>query len=143
MNQQYYFGEAKWVGAYECSIASGNRAVADPLNALDLKPTSRRRAYVLRGRFTAGVGARAMLNVLGLGFFQCYINGALINPDTFLPLSSDFEATNDPAGEVLAGHRIYVPQFDITPYLAVGENVIALHFGGGYKIRFKKMFFIC
>ena len=132
MDQKYYFGEAKWVGAYECSIASGKRAVADPLNALDLAPTSRRRAYVLRGRFTAAKGARASLNVLGLGFFQCYINGTLINPDTFLPLSSDFEATNDPVGEVLAGHRIYVPQFDITPYLLDGENVIALHFGGGW-----------
>lgn len=86
---------------------------------------------VLRGRFTVSQMRKVTLNVLGLGFFKCYINGKCINPDTFLPLSSDFEATCDPCEEVLSGHRIYVPGFDITTFVRPGENVIAVHFGGG------------
>ena len=87
---------------------------------------------VLRGRFTVETAEKVTLNLLGLGFFKCYINGICINPDTFLPLSSDFEAGADPVDEVLTGHRIYVPQFDITPFVKTGENVIAIHFGGGW-----------
>lgn len=69
---------------------------------------------------------------MGLGFFKCYINGKCINPDTFLPLSSDFEPTCDPKDEIVSGHRIYVPSFDITRFVKTGENVIAVHFGGGW-----------
>ena len=87
---------------------------------------------VLRGNFYVDNVECATLNVLGLGFFKCYINGILINPDTFLPLSSDYEGSNDPVDEVISGHRIYVPQFDITPYVKNGENVIAVHYGGGW-----------
>ncbi len=87
---------------------------------------------VLRGRFTVSQMRKVTLNVLGLGFFKCYINGKCINPDTFLPLSSDFEATCDPCEEVLSGHRVYVPGFDITTFVRPGENVIAVHFCGGW-----------
>ena len=72
------------------------------------------------------------LNVLGLGFFKCYINGKCINPDTFLPLSSDFEEGCDPIDEVISAHRIYVPQFDITSFVKRGKNTIAIHYGGGW-----------
>ncbi len=111
MTQEHFFGGAKWVGAEGRTKTSFT---------------------VLRGHFTARAGDTAMLNVLGLGFFKCYINGILINPDTFLPLSSDFEASADPNAEVLSGHRVYVPRFDVSPYLRDGDNVIALHFGGGW-----------
>ena len=117
MMQEYYFGNAKWVGAAD---------------------RSRGTFSVLRGRFYADAPKRVMLNAIGLGFFKCYINGVCINPDTFLPLSSDFEvgdegvATNAPAGQVLSGHRIYVPEFDITPFVTDGENVIAIQYGGGW-----------
>ncbi len=111
MTQQTFFHNAKWVGATH------------------REPTT---FSVLRGHFHVNTGEQISLNVLGLGFFKCYINGTCINPDTFLPLSSDFEASCDPAGEVLSGHRIYVPQFDIAPFVKAGDNVIALHFGGGW-----------
>ena len=87
---------------------------------------------VLRGHFTVNEIEKVTLNILGLGFFKCYINGICINPDTFLPLSSDFEAGCDPKDEVLSSHRIYVPQFDITSYVKKGDNVIVIHFGGGW-----------
>lgn len=87
---------------------------------------------VLRGHFQIEKADKVTLCALGLGFFRCYINGECINPDTFLPLASDYEASADPKDEVLSGHRIYVPQFDITPFVRDGDNVIAIHYGGGW-----------
>ena len=111
MTQDSFFQNAKWVGA----------------------PERRAKTFsVLRNCFTVGSVKKATLNVLGLGFFKCYINGECINPDTFLPLSSDFEASCDPVDEVLSGHRIYVPEFDITSLMKKGKNCIALHYGGGW-----------
>lgn len=111
MDQHYYFQHAKWVGA--------------PVRTPET-------FSVLRGRFRLEAVDQVMLRVLGLGFFKCYINGHCVNPDTFLPLSSDYEASCDPTGEVLSGHRIYVPRFDITPFVRPGDNVIAIHYGGGW-----------
>ena len=111
MTRSHFFRNAAWVGQAE---------------------RDRNTFSVLRGRFNAASAQRVTLNVLGLGFFKCYINGVCINPDTFLPLSSDFEAGADPVGEVLTAHRVYVPQFDITSYVREGENTIAIHFGGGW-----------
>lgn len=111
MNQNEFFNNAKWVGAKE--------RTPDTFS-------------VLKGTFLVESIKKASLNILGLGFFKCYINGTLINPDTFLPLSSDFENTCDPEGEVLSAHRIYVPQFDITEFVKLGENEIEIRFGGGW-----------
>lgn len=117
MKQEFYFANAKWVGAPERTASTFS---------------------VLRGHFRADSVSRASLHVLGLGFFKCYINGHCVNPDTFLPLSSEYEPGCDPEGEVLAGHRIYVPQFDITPLLRTGDNVIAIHYGGGwYTLKYR------
>ena len=111
MKQNYFFNDAKWVGA-------SNR--------------TDKTFSILRGCFSLDEITKATLNVLGLGFFKCYINGVCINPDTFLPLSSEYDVDADPEDEVLSGHRIYVPEFDITPYIKSGKNVIAIHFGGGW-----------
>ncbi len=119
MNRSYFFKNAAWVGL------------------ADRTPKS---FSVIRGRFDLCSVRRVTLNVLGLGFFKCYINGKCINPDTFLPLSSDFEASADPKDEVLAGHRVYVPSFDITPFTTHGENVIAIHFGGGWYTHRSRVF---
>ena len=119
MERSFFFKNAAWVG--------GAERAAD-------------RFTVLRGRFTISEIRRVTLNVLGLGFFKCYINGKCIDPDTFLPLSSDFEATCDPREEVLSGHRVYVPSFDITPFVTLGENVIAIHFGGGWYTHRSRTF---
>ncbi len=111
MTQQHFFKNAKWVGA--------------PERTPDL-------FSVIRGYFNVSDPESVSLNVLGLGFFKCYINGECINPHTFLPLSSDFENTCDPVDEVISHHRIYVPQFDITPFVREGKNSIAIHYGGGW-----------
>ena len=62
MQQNYFFKNAKWVGA------------ADPEET---------RFSILRGHFTASDASKVSLNVLGLGFFKCYINGTCVNPDSF------------------------------------------------------------
>ncbi|MBE6631931.1 MAG: hypothetical protein E7623_04440 [Ruminococcaceae bacterium] len=111
MTQEHFFQNAKWVG--------------------DSKRTSKTFS-VLRGQFYINAEDRVKLSVLGLGFFKCYINGCCINPDTFLPLSSDYEGSCDPTGEVLSGHRIYVPQFDLSSYVKEGDNVIDIYYGGGW-----------
>ena len=111
MTQEFFFKKAKWVGAPERTAETFS---------------------VLRSSFETNGVKKATLNVLGLGFFKCYINGKCINPDTFLPVSSDFENTCDPVDEVISGHRIYVPQFDVTEFLADGKNSLALHYGGGW-----------
>ena len=56
-----------------------------------------------------------------------------VSNDLFLPLSTDFEERkNYPVDEIISGHRIYVPEYDIASMLKDGENVLALHFGGGW-----------
>lgn len=119
MKQAYFFQSARWVGA--------PGRTADSF-------------CVLRGHFHVESVQKAMLNVIGLGFFKCYINGHCINPDTFLPLSSEYEPGCDPVDEVLSGYRIYVPQFDITPFVHSGDNVIAIHYGGGWYTFEKRVF---
>ena len=119
MKQKHFFGNAKWMEARDCA---------------------KKQFSILRGHFTADRESKVSLNVLGLGFFKCYINGILINPDTFLPLSSDYEASCDPPNENLSGHRVYVPQFDVSRFINDGDNVIAIHFGGGWYTAPRRSF---
>ena len=119
MNQEFYFKHAKWIGAKERN--------ADTFS-------------IIRGKFFVEKFDKVSLNVLGLGFFKCYINGVCINPDTFLPLSSEYEASCDPKDEVMTGHRVYVPQFDITKYVKEGENVIAMQYGSGWYLHHSRAF---
>ena len=119
MEKSFFFKNAVWVGK---------------------KVRDEKTFTVIRGRFTISEIKKVTINVLGLGFFKCYINGICINPDTFLPLSSDYEPSCDPCDEVLSGHRIYVPSFDITQYVTQGENVIAIHFGGGWYTHRERVF---
>ena len=119
MEKSYFFKHAAWVG----------KAERDPQTL-----------SVLRGHFNVHDIEKVTLNVLGLGLFKCYINGTCVNPDTFLPLASDYEASCDPPEEVLAGHRIYVPTFDITQLVRPGDNTIAIHFGSGWYTHFYRLF---
>ncbi len=112
MNCREVFSSAKWLGADEYS--------EDKL-------------FILRGSFSVEKVKKATLRVIGLGFFHCFINGKRVGNDLFLPLNTDFEKRdNFPFNEVISGHRVYVPEYDITSMLNDGVNVIAVHFGGGW-----------
>ncbi len=117
MNMEHFFKDAQWV------------------TKADITPEA---FCVVRGHFDAEDAKKVTLNVIGLGFFKCYINGKCINPDTFLPLSSEYEAGCDPKDEILSNRRIYVPQFDITHFVQPHDNIIDIHFGGGwYTLPFR------
>ncbi|MBQ6824213.1 MAG: family 78 glycoside hydrolase catalytic domain [Clostridia bacterium] len=119
MDQQYYFKHAKWMSAAERK-AEG--------------------FYVLQSVFSVEKAEQALLRVLGLGFFKCYINGVCVNPDTFLPLSSEFEAGHEPEGEVFTANRVYVPEFEVGALLREGENLLEIVFGGGWYTFDKRCF---
>lgn len=112
MTQKEIFGAAEWIGSdnYE-----------------------KEKIFIVRSKFNAAKVKKAVIRVIGLGFFNCYINGQRISDDLFLPLTTDFEKReNFPTGEIISGHRIYVPEYDITNLLKDGENTVAIHFGGGW-----------
>ena len=113
MKQQNMFGEARWIGHRAADKTKG---------------------YILRAHVTVPKGIKkATLRVLGMGVFYAYINGARVGDDLFLPLCSDYEAReNHPMGETVTGHRVYVPQYEVGSLLHEGDNVLALHFGGGW-----------
>ena len=115
MDPASVFASAKWVG---------------PPEPADVP------VYILRGSFSVGTVKKAVLRVVGLGFFECFINGVRVSEDRFLPLVTDYEPRADyPAGETLAGHRILVPEYDVSSYLCAGENRVVIHFGGGWYDR--------
>ena len=73
---------------------------------------------ILRGHFFVKNVNKAVLRVLGLGFFHCYLNGKDVTADEFLPLATDYVGhENYPVDEELTGHRIYVPEYDVTDLL--------------------------
>ena len=109
------FGSAIWVGARPDS--EGNIPLYQ----------------ILRSRFSLPSVKKATLRIVGMGFFHCYLNGKRVSEDYFIPLSTDYEPReNYPIGETLSGHRLYVPEFDVTDMLASGDNTLAVHFGGGW-----------
>lgn len=112
MKQQEVFSSAKWLAP---------------------RDYAGEQIFILRGNFSVDKVKYATLRVIGLGFFHCFINGERVGNDLFLPLSTDYEARNNyPIDEKISGHRIYVPEYDVTSMLRDGENVIAIHFGGGW-----------
>jgi len=122
MRQSDFFGKARW-------IAPGAYVTPDPRNP---DPEGTPHFPVMRRHFNGSGVKKATLYVLGLGFFRAYINGEAVSEDRFLPLSSDYEPRPIPVEEKLYGHRIYVPSFDVTGLLRSGENLLAVHFGGGW-----------
>ncbi len=123
MQQYEMFGAAKWVCAGEYVMPTAKQPDDSGLPHFPL----------LRSRFCVDGVQNAELRVVGLGFFHCYINGKEITEDAFLPLNSDYAPRkNYLPQEELAGHRLYVPSYDVTDLLQEGENLLALQFGGGW-----------
>ena len=111
MKQSEIFGAAKWISASVDNVAGG---------------------FVVRRGFELKGGERAMLSVIGLGTFVCYMNGKRVGNDLFLPLNSEYEKCDFPVGEELTGYNIYASKYDVTEYLAEGKNALALHIGSGW-----------
>lgn len=126
MKQSEIFADAKWICAGEYSHEGASKLDEGGIPHFP----------VIRSHFDLKKVKKATLYVIGLGFFYCYINGKRISEDAFLPLYTDYEPKADyPKDEVVTGHRIYVPHYDVTDLLREGENVLAIHYGGGWYVR--------
>ncbi|MBQ9922234.1 MAG: family 78 glycoside hydrolase catalytic domain, partial [Clostridia bacterium] len=126
MKQNEIFADAKWICAGEYSHEGASKADERGVPHFP----------IIRSHFDLKKVKKATLYVIGLGFFYCYINGKRISEDAFLPLYTDYEPKDDyPKDEVVTGHRIYVPHYDVTDLLTEGENVLAIHYGGGWYVR--------
>ena len=122
MTQREMFGEAVWLTADEFPRVELERSETShfPIlrSEIDLPPVKITKAY---------------LRVVGLGYFYCCLNGTRVSEDEYMPLYSDFEPRKDyPPEETLTGHRIYVPEYDVTELLNEGKNSIVIHCGGGW-----------
>ena len=111
MKQTEFFGAAEWIG-------TGNDA--------DMP--------LIRQSFKARKNEEAKVQILGFGVFILYINGTRVHKEEYLPLNTDFEERNYPKGESLR-HRAYPECFDVSEYLAEGENVISVLLGNGWYNR--------
>ncbi len=124
MTQKEMFGGAKWLGT-----GSKRADIRQP------DPEGKPHFPIALCQFSLEEKPlrKAALRVVGLGFFHCRINGEPVTEDEFLPLATDYEPReNYPVGETLSGHRILTPEFDVTGLLRSGENLLAVHFGGGW-----------
>ncbi len=125
MTMQEVFGAAKWLCAGKYHVDTTPKE--PDINGIPHFP-------VLRAHFvlpdTAKV-KKVMLRVVGLGYFHCYINGQEITEDKFLPLYTDYEVREKHPMDVQTKHRMYVPEYEVTQFLQNGDNVLAIHFGGG------------
>lgn len=113
MNREEFFGDALWVEFPE-DFAS----------------------VLARKDFTAKDVLNAQLNVIGLGFFEAYVNGKIVSEDKFLPLNTDFHKRTlmrkyGVRPEETA-YRIYVSQYDVTDFLKDGKNSICFMLGDGW-----------
>lgn len=113
MNKEKYFGDASWITFPE-----------NPVSVLARKD------------FDAENVIHAEICVIGLGFFEGYINGSLISDDKFLPLDTDFHKRalmrkHGPWQEETA-HRIYVTRYDVTSFIKNGRNSICFMLGNGW-----------
>lgn len=113
MTKERYFGSASWV-------------------SFENEPVS----VLARKDFSASDFVKAELFVIGLGFFEGYINGKIISEDKFLPLNTDFHKRelmrkNGPFSEETA-HRIYVSRYDVTSLVHTGKNCLCFMLGNGW-----------
>lgn len=113
MTKEKYFGSASWVTFPEGFVS-----------------------VLTRKDFKAKNVVKAELSVIGLGFFEGYINGKLISEDRFLPLNTEFHKRTLKREygiwpEELA-YRIYVTQYDVTGLIKDGKNCICFMLGNGW-----------
>ena len=122
MTQKEFFGKALWL-------------TADQFPETDVERGGAAHFPILRSEIEIPENIeiiKSTLRAVGLGYFLCYFNGKNPSDSEYLPLYSDFEPRELPVGEKLTGHRIYVPEFDVTSLLEKGKNSIVIHCGGGW-----------
>jgi len=111
MTQLEAFGGAKWIAA---------------------EPEFIKCAPLFRKDFELASVKSAKIRIIGLGTFVAYLNGKRISEDLFLPFVTEYEKSDMPKGEELTGFRTYITEYDITDYLVIGRNSLAVIVGAGW-----------
>lgn len=113
MTHSEIFGSAKWI----CT----DKNIASPL---------------FRKEFSASNVKKAEITICGLGFFELHINGKRVSDDLLVPAFSQYclrDLSNHyPEGQDEMSYRAYAMRYDITPYLAEGENALGIQLGKGW-----------
>ncbi len=92
---------------------------------------------VFRRRFALGEVKEATLDICGLGWFYCYVNGSAVTDAIFEPAISTYERLKGrklayPIADVFAHPRVYYCRYDVTALLQTGENLLSAHLGNGW-----------
>lgn len=114
-------------------------------NAKWIMPKEDTTSAIFRGTFNIDdVSQTTDIKICGLGYFILYINGQRVSDDEFVPAYSDYIPRNRenmkleyPLSDVM-DNRIYCLNYDISPYIKKGENVIGVMLGGGYFHQFDR-----
>ena len=93
-------------------------------------------APLFRKSFNAVKDEKAEITICGLGFFKLFINGRKVSDDLLVPNATcyserDLHKLTFPLDDELS-YRIYCMKYDITDYLADGENHLEVMLGNGY-----------
>ena len=93
-------------------------------------------APYFRKTFEALDCSKGTIAICGLGFYELYINGQKVNQECFIPVTSDYHSrdTSDFLYPIKSNstHRTYYDVYEVTEYLRVGHNVIAVALGNGW-----------
>ncbi len=93
-------------------------------------------AAIFRAEFDINKAQSAEITVCGLGYFILYINGERVSDNEFAPAYTDYHERTDMRLEYplndIRSHRINCLQYDITPFIKDGKNVIEALVGGGF-----------
>ena len=100
------FQKAKWIGA-GVSLQENPTGYLSP-------------ALQVRKEFSLSKTENAVCKVCGLGFYQLYINGSEVGCEALKPDFTDYEK------------RVLFSEYDITSYLRVGKNVVAVKLADGF-----------
>ncbi len=107
------FGNAKWI----CT----GKNIASPL---------------FRKEVTLENVKSAEITICGLGFFELYINGKKVSDDLLVPAFSQYCYRDLSAHYTVRqdkmSYRTYALRYDITDYIANGNNAIAVQLGNGW-----------
>ena len=79
---------------------------------------------------------KATIDICGLGYYELFVNGQRVSETYFKPVVSDYSARDFstflyPLNDETS-HTIYYNTFDITKYLRVGKNTLAVMLGNGF-----------
>ncbi|MEE1010512.1 MAG: alpha-L-rhamnosidase N-terminal domain-containing protein, partial [Acutalibacteraceae bacterium] len=90
-------------------------------------------APVFKKTFNAVKGEKAEIIICGLGYFKLFINGKKVSDDLLVPNATNYNK-RDTGALVFPLYndmtsRTYCMKYDITDYLADGENTLAVMLG--------------